>query len=121
MNDKIRVGLLIDSFRLPAWIVEMIKKIAAIDDVEIVALITPVNFQKPNNHYPSLWSYYFYTRVDRLLYSSSPDPNVLTDLLPAVKHIPEIKVTPIASLEKIEINTADINAKAPSIPAPRGF
>ena len=109
MNDKIRIGLLVDSLKLPAWIVEMIKKINALDAVETVVLITPAIPGKDIAHREKLWSYNFYAKVDRLLYNSFPDPNKLSDISSFIENIPRVNVAVVVSGSKKELSPNDIN------------
>ncbi len=106
MNDKIRIGLLIDSFVMPAWITGMVKKITEIDKVEIAVIIVAA----PDNHHDSSgWGYRFYKGLDNILYKTYPNADQATDLYPLVKNIPQVNVSPLISEKKKEIGHDDVN------------
>lgn len=115
MNDQIRIGLLIDSYKLPAWIVEMIKRIAAIDNVEICLIIlndfSLGNKSAVNHAYP--WGYDLYAKLDKILYKALPKADAPADLYPIVKSLPLVKVAPIISEKKRSISNNDMNVIRP--------
>ena len=113
MNNTIRVGLLIDSFEMPAWIVEMIKKISAIRNVQIAVIIVNEDPLSTNSsqkaRYPTIWSYRFYTKLDQLLYKVVPKASDIFDLRPFVIDIPQLHIGTLNYGQKKQLKPADIN------------
>lgn len=99
MLEKLRIGILIDDFEVPAWTYQMLLRVYEIETSEIVLLVKNKAFQKKeegkNINFPFSQHYFYslYKKFDRKYFRSSPDAfeprevNFLSD-------IPVIEVEP---------------------------
>lgn len=87
MRKKLKIGLLIDNFQLPAWIILMIEQINSSEHSEIVLIVKKDNIiSKKKSLFLKLWKnryllfYYLYVKVENLLFRPQPNAFQLKNL-----------------------------------------
>jgi hypothetical protein len=90
-SDKLRVGLLLDSSLVPAWIYSILKEIRESDCAEIVLVLYNANSTGPTPK-PIGWIHRLYRSFDRRLFPFRPDPFSLVEAAPLLVGVPS---TPI--------------------------
>lgn len=111
---NLRLGLLTDSFDIPAWEYGMLEKIMQSDygEMVLVVLIDPCSekpngFSKINNNWRKL-GYIAYRKLEDKLFNPTPDALKVTDLKRLLSEIPLQKVKPRPSKSSVWIKFEDI-------------
>ena len=98
MNKKIRIGLLMDSFNVPAWVFVMLKRILKSDFLTIELIV--LNEKEKDNIISVsekikriLYSTYMY--LENKIVKSIPDAFEIKNVESLLNNIPVLKVTPI--------------------------
>lgn len=132
MDRKLNVGILLDSFQVPAWIYRLIEKIVSMREVEITQVV--VNRETSPTHQDSASSksinrrrfqmYPAYQWLEEILFSVKPDAFEIRDakrLLSAVPHI-HVKSVPWESVRHFsEEDIRAIKAYRPDVLIRLGF
>ncbi|MBR9846121.1 MAG: hypothetical protein GYB35_08450 [Algicola sp.] len=116
-NQKLRIGLLTESYHIPFWAYRMVEIIEASSHSEIVLIVkkdcTP---PKKNNFISKLWLkkselfFSLYTKFEKRFYSPNPDALAIKNLKECINS-PEILIAPEANANnKIKIDTETITA-----------
>ncbi|MCG9970422.1 glucosamine inositolphosphorylceramide transferase family protein [Christiangramia crocea] len=100
-GNKIKVGLLLNSFLVPAWTYEMIRQLKNSDYVEIVVLIkNEAKTGTPSNKLKALFEdsnkilYKLYRKLDRKIFKVSPDAFQRKNIQDSIGDVPVIATTP---------------------------
>lgn len=100
IQKKIRVGVLIDSFQIPAWSYKMLELIQNGGAAEIVLLIKNESSSAPVSESGSIFQnsdtllYKIYRKLDRKLFKANPDAFKRMDVDRLLADIPVIKTIP---------------------------
>lgn len=117
MNEKqkqIRVGLLLDSYTLPAWVDKMIDEINQIENCAIVLIVKNQKVEKSaarklSNNFSKLL-YHFYTRLDQKIFHCELDAFAPVDCSQKLEAVDKIEVAPIRKIFSDSFNDEDIEA-----------
>ena len=92
-RERLRVGLLVDSLHLPAWMRQIIADIEASDEAQIVLVLAkdapkrpPVSLGRRLWKQRSRLTYLAYRWLDARLFTSSPDPFERADAAPLLRN-----------------------------------
>ena len=100
MNNKLKVGLLVDSLEVPYWVYLMIDKIKQSEYSDISLIIsnnTPIvknNILKKIKNNRDYFLYKIYTRVENIICKQNPNAFEIRNLKKLLGEVKEIKVTP---------------------------
>jgi len=100
VKEKLRIGLLIDDFYLPAWNIKMLEEIIHFEGSEIVLIVKNgrvKSLKKSVFHRlfsrPEYFLYNLYTELDRKIFRQNPDvldkKNILSEL--NIGHVAQLK------------------------------
>ncbi|MCK5113431.1 MAG: hypothetical protein KAR11_01560 [Phycisphaerae bacterium] len=99
-SGKIRIGLLLDSVQVPAWVLESVRMIAESDCCEIALVVLRAN----SGQEPSLWrrivknpgllAWRMGRKIENCLFPSSNDSLELCDATELLENIPTLEVAP---------------------------
>ncbi len=95
-SQKMRAGILLDSFEVPAWAAKAIERVqqgGAADFVLVILANTNGADRTPSS---TPWLYEAFDRLDRWLFGRQPDPLTPSDIKGSFSRVPQIHVTPIA-------------------------
>jgi len=127
MDSKLRVGLLLDSFLLPAWAFTAIKRIICSNHAELaLVILKQSSFKRPpaliafwqdRNH----WLYHVFNAIDEKLFLRSANALAQVDTSGTFSNVPVLEVRPVdkngeqsfsaSDLEKIKSYRLDILVK----------
>lgn len=114
MNQKLRIGLLLDDYFLPAWSYKMLEEINNLTCAEIVLIIKNKNEKKRESSLlkrilgnPKQLLFLLYERADRSLFKSNPNPFKQIDIR-SFLIVKTIEVDPIKINFNNEISEVDI-------------
>lgn len=91
-SDKLRVGLLLDSPLLPAWIHYVLKEMRESDCAEIALVLYTAHSGSGPTSISTGWLQRLYSALDRRLFPFRPDPFPLADAAPLLTDIPSAPV-----------------------------
>jgi len=87
MAEPLRIGLLLQSWELPAWQIQAIQQVLALPDVEIVGVLLTAPSAAPRG---STW----FDKLDRKLFVRRNDPCARQSLRPLLPHVPVLDAAP---------------------------
>ena len=108
-TQKLKLGLLLDSFDVPAWVYNVIQRIVNENSSEFVLVILKENAGKSNKKNINTSIYSVFNQIDEKLFTKEPDPfapKKSADLLP---NVPIIKALPIQKNNAWSLKESDIN------------
>ena len=99
MNEKLKIGIMLDSYIIPAWKYKIIEEITLSDFATLSLAITNVNrnssaIRKGNSGHGV---YRLHKRIDRLIFRKSDDYSNSKDVKPFIQNVPEIQAYTIAN------------------------
>jgi len=112
-HPKLRVGLLLDSLDVPAWVHAMLARIRESDYAEL-ALVVLNGARKGTTgrllnliKNPPTWAYTLYRRLDSMLFRPGPDAFARRDASPLLAGIPALKIAPVRTGQGDRIDAVD--------------
>lgn len=106
--QKIKVGLLIDSFFVPAWIQETLKRISESDYAAITVVVKNQNGELAFQGFPYL-AYNFYGKISRKYGKAKPKAFLRKNIAEQLKDIPVLNIAPVKEKDTLTFNENDIN------------
>ena len=91
-SQKLRLGILLDSFDVPAWAATAIRRIANGNSAEFALVILNGAGSNARNAHRKTWLYSIYNWADEKLFSKDPDPFAPTDISEILSGLPNIRV-----------------------------
>ncbi len=117
MKDKLKIGLLIDDYNLPAWNIKMLKNIINYHGSEIVLIVKKDKKKNIKNRFVryiysdfNYFLYRLYSKIDKIIFRASPDAFKSKDIstvLPLDK-IEILKIVPLQKETGDYINKKDV-------------
>lgn len=106
--QKLRVGLLLDSLNVPAWVNYVVRRIISENAGEFVLVIlnSEMDSLQEGKKRPILYSIFDW--IDRKLFTKEPDPFDLNDISELLESVPVIKVLPIRKSTTSFLSEADM-------------
>lgn len=102
-ENRLRVGLLVDSFLQPGWIYSIIEEIQSSSIAEIVLVVRNDSPPEKNSRLRNYWKnrhyllYAAYNRLDEFKVKPQPDAFETTDIAPLLADVAVIGVVPVAT------------------------
>lgn len=93
-NRKLKLGILLDSWSIPAWAYDAIRKIAQGNAAEFVLIVVSEDAEKTKFHWKTLL-YSIFDRVDRKLFTRRPDPFAAKNAAEILDGVPVLGISPI--------------------------
>lgn len=109
-SQKLKLGFLIDSFNVPAWIYSVIQRIANESSSEFVLVVLnedPGNAIKNNI---STIVYSIFNRIDEKLFTKEPNPFAPKSAVDLLPNTPIIKALPVQKGNACFLKESDINS-----------
>ena len=94
-NQKLKLGLLLDSFDVPAWVDTVIRHVIDDNAGEFVLVVLNANSDKLQKNNRSTIVYSIYNRIDEKLFTKEPNPFALKNIAELFSNVPIIKAAPI--------------------------
>ncbi|MHB8473026.1 MAG: glucosamine inositolphosphorylceramide transferase family protein [Gammaproteobacteria bacterium] len=113
-KKKLRVGLLVDSFRQPAWAYAMLERIHRSEYAEIVLVVLNESSSVQEDHPDGVhgdrkyWLFNLYCKIDRWLFQPARDAFAMRDTASLLSGVPVISVGPKQVKYKDIIEPMDI-------------
>jgi len=114
-KKKLRLGLLLDSFEVPAWIYLMLQKIQNSDYAEInLIVLNDISNKKKGTisiikKDQGAFLYKLYKKLDKKFFYSHPNPIEIKNISQFLDKVPKIKIFPEQSKFSDWFNDDDIN------------
>ncbi len=114
-NQKLKIGVLLDSFILPAWAGRSLERVVNLDCIIISVIIQNAakdscgyesDLYYNNNHNKV---YNFASRLDKAIFGRGPDAFAATDTKRIFNDVPVKSVTPIKKGKTISFSVSDID------------
>jgi hypothetical protein len=110
MNQKLKIGLMLDSFNIPAWVYSVIQRIQLGNSGQF-SLVILNDGNRSNSHSSSGVNLYsMLNRVDEKLFSKKPDPNHVMNAKELLAEVPVLSVAPKDDGEILFLGEADLDA-----------
>ena len=93
-TQKLRIGLLLDSFTVPAWIYGIIQRIVNGNSGKVTLVVLNDNSAKPAKSKRNTSIYTIYNRIDEKLFTKKPDPLNPIDATDLLTNVPVMHVLP---------------------------
>ena len=101
-SEKIRIGLLLDSFFVPAWIYETLKRIAETEYVTVV-LVVKKQGSAAGFKGPAYFIYNLYGKLSRKYSKVRPRAFLKKNAADLFKDVPLLNIVPIAQNNALHI------------------
>lgn len=115
-RSPLRVGLLLDGLRVPAWVYAVVEDVAASPHATLVLAVLRRDPAPRSGLVARLWRrrrhlvYELYSRLDRRLFRRRPDAFAHRDLAPLLEGIPLLEVTPRTTRFSDALEEGDLEA-----------
>jgi hypothetical protein len=107
-NQKLKLGLLLDSFDVPAWVNTVVRRVADDNAGEFVLVVLNANSDKLQKNNRSTIVYSIYNRIDEKLFTKEPSPFALKNIAELFSNVPIIKAAPIIKDNNSFLSESDI-------------
>ena len=107
-NQKLKLGLLLDSFDVPSWVDTVIRRVVDENYGEFVLVVLNAVSDKSQKDDGSPIVYSIYNRIDEKLFTKEPNPFTLKNVTELFSNVPTIKATPIKKDNNLFLSESDI-------------
>ena len=105
-TQKLKLGLLLDSFSVPAWEYSVIQRIAKANTSEFSLVVLNEDAGKPCKKSASVYS--IFNRIDEKLFTKKPNPFVPKSVVELLPDVPVIKVIPVQGDNVLFLSETDV-------------
>lgn len=95
-NSKLKLGILLDSFEVPAWVYTAIQQVVDGGSGQFELVILNADDESPEHTCKDPWLYSIFDQVDRRLFTKEPDPFASKDARELLGQVPVLKVQPVS-------------------------
>ncbi len=106
--QKLRLGLLLDSFSVPAWVQNTIQRIVNGKSGEFSLVVLNGCAGRPRESTRSTFVYSVFNRIDEKLFTKAPDPFASRNVADLLSNVSVIEVTPQYKKDGWHLDEADI-------------
>jgi hypothetical protein len=106
-SPKLRVGILLDSFEVPAWAAHAMQKVAEGGCTEFALVILNGGTRPAQGSRNRVWLYSIFDRLDRRLFTRTPDPFLPTPIDSLLSGVPEVSLNPVQAADGCSLKEAD--------------
>ena len=107
-TQKLRLGLLLDSFNVPAWVYSVLQRVANEKFGEFVLVVLNEDAGKANKKDIGSGIYSMFNWVDEKLFTKEPNPFALQNSAEILLDVPVIKVSPVKNGNACTLSEADV-------------
>lgn len=107
-TQKLRLGLLLDSFNVPAWVYSVLQRVANEKFGEFVLVVLNEDAGKANKKDIGSGIYSMFNWVDEKLFTKEPNPFALQNSGEILLDVPVIKVSPVENGNACILSEADV-------------
>src|SRR4051812_23988085 len=105
ISERLRVGLVIDSTSIPAWMAQIVTSLKAAEFIELTGVIVDDRaLGRDQNTVPFLFK--LYERLDNRLFGSTPDPLEEVAVSGPLAGIPQSRLSELSSPEGLSAYVA---------------
>jgi len=105
-NQKLKLGLLLDSFNVPAWIYGAIHRITQENSSIFTLVVLNADDAEPFEKNAKVYS--VFNRIDEKLFTKEPDPFALRSVVELLPDVPIINILPIRGNNVLFFGEADV-------------
>lgn len=106
-NQKLKLGLLVDSFNVPSWVYDVIQRIENQRSGEFLLLVINEDKGEFAKNNLSTCIYSFFNRIDEKFFTKEPDPFAPKSIAELLIDVPILRVLPVKNGEDWELNESD--------------
>jgi len=106
-TQKLKLGLLLDSFNVPAWVESVIQRIQDENSGELTLVILNDGKGKPNKRWNTI-VYSIFNRIDEKLFTKEPNPFAIKDISEKLSNVPSIKILPVKGGNSLILSEKDV-------------
>jgi hypothetical protein len=107
-TQKLRLGLLLDSFNVPAWVYSVLQRVANEKFGEFVLVVLNEDAGKVNKKDIGAGVYSIFNWVDEKLFTKEPNPFAFQNSAEILLDVPVIKALPIKNGNACTLSEADV-------------
>jgi hypothetical protein len=107
-NQKLKLGLLLDSFNVPAWVDTVIRRVIDENAGEFALVILNADSDKSQKNSGSTFVYSVFNRIDEKLFTKEPNPFAPKNVGELFSNVPTLDATPIKNGNNSFLNESDI-------------
>jgi hypothetical protein len=107
-SQKLKLGLLLDSFSVPAWVYSVIQRIVNENSGEFTLVILNDNTVQSNKAKRNASIYSVFNRIDEKLFTKEPNPFAPKNVAELLLNVPIIKVLPVQNGNVSFLNEVDV-------------
>ncbi len=107
-TQKLKLGLLVDSFNVPAWVFDVIQRIENQSSGEFVLVVLNEDKGEFDKSKLSTSIYSFFNRIDERIFTKEPDPFTPKSITEIMLDVPIISVLPLKNGEDWILNESDV-------------
>ena len=107
-TQKLKLGLLLDSFNVPAWVYYVIQRVTKENSGEFNLVILNEDTSRSNNAKKDISAYSIFNWIDKKLFTKEPDPFELKNISELLINVPDIKVNPVQDGRISNLNDLDL-------------
>jgi len=93
--QKLKLGLLLDSFDVPSWVYSVIRRVVSENSGEFKLVILNNSSDKPIEGKKNVGVYSIFNRIDKKLFTKKPDPFSQKSVADLLSNVPILKVSPV--------------------------
>ncbi|HEX7492714.1 MAG TPA: hypothetical protein VF346_00710, partial [Bacteroidales bacterium] len=108
-TTKLKLGLLLDSTDAPAWVYDVLQRIAIKKSSEFVLVILNEGTGKRNKIDPSKFVYSIFNRIDEKIFTKEPDPFDTKSITQIITDVPVLRVFLQEDGNAWKLSEADVN------------
>jgi hypothetical protein len=105
-TQKLKLGILLDSFSVPAWEYSVIQRITKENSSEFGLVVLNEDAGKPCKKSTSVYS--IFNRIDEKLFTKKPNPFVSKSVVELLPDVPVIKVIPVQGDNVLFLSESDV-------------
>ena len=109
-TQKLKLGILLDSFDVSAWVYSVIQRIVNENSGEFVLVVLNEDTGKSDRKNINTSVYTIFNRIDEKLFTKEPDPFAQKNIAEILLDIPAIKVLPLKKDQVWNLDESDVKA-----------
>lgn len=106
--QKLRLGLLLDSFNVPAWVYSVVQRIVNGCSGTLVLLVLNDEKSRTNKTVKGKSIYSLYNRIDEKIFTKAPNPFAAKNIADILPSLSVLKVIPIQDGDNLLLSEADL-------------
>ena len=115
-TNRLRIGILLDCYTVPAWVFSCLERVAGLSSADIVLVVLRQSPSPKETTASGIWRgrrtllYRFFNRIDTALLGRHADAMAPADLSKLLSDIPTVRVTPRSTTQTDSFSAEDVSA-----------